>query len=411
MRIIAVNAGSGSLKVSLFEVVPQDSMAEPREPLWTALLDTTAPDQPPDELLVSLDAGGISSRLGSISKDTPAETRIRGMLALMTRDSTLGGKPDAVVHRVVHGGERYTEAVRMTEEVEAGIDRLCAFAPLHNPVNLAGIRVAKEIFGDIPHVAVFDTAFHQRMPRYAATYAGPREWFERGIRRYGFHGTSFRWAAEYGAALLGRKNDPGLCLVICHLGGGCSLCATVGGWSIDTTMGFTPLDGIAMCTRSGSVDPGILIHLLREGMDTDELEELLNRQSGLLGLSGISGDTRVLIPLAEHGNEDARLAIGVFRHRLRRGIGGMLGSMGRTPDALIFTDVIGESAPSIRAAACEAFGFLGLRLDREANEAGSADREISCAESSGRVLVVRSREDWQMVRECAALLGDPEKSL
>ena len=407
MRIMSINAGSGSLKVALFEADPRDNLAEPREPLWRTLLDTTAPDQPPDEFLVTLDIGGISSELGSIPKKAPLEARIREVLALLAEeDPRLGRKPDAVVHRVVHGGENFTAATLITAEVEGGIERLCSLAPLHNPVNLAGIHAAREIFAACPQVAVFDTAFHHRLPEYAATYPGPREWLGEGIRRYGFHGISFGWAAERSAALLGRENDPGLCLIICHLGGGCSICGTAGGVSMDTTMGFTPLDGIAMCTRSGSVDPGILIHLLRQGMGVDQLEELLNRKSGLLGLSGISSDTRVLVPAAEQGDEHARLAIGVFRHRLRQGIGQVLGSLGRVPDAVVFTDVIGESMPSIRAAACEAFAFLGLRLDREANQEGLADSDIACAESRVRVLVVRSREDWQMARECLELLRE-----
>ena len=202
-------------------------------------------------------------------------------------------------------------------------------------------------------------------------------WIDQGIRRYGFHGTSFRYASGRAAQLLGRINDPKLRLILCHLGGGCSLCATVGGRSIDTTMGFTPLDGIAMCTRSGAVDPGILLYLLRQGVSTDDLEKLLNKESGLKGLSGLSGDTRVLLPAATRGDDRARLALDVFIHRLQAGIGSMLASLGDVPHALVFTDAISEDEPSIRAAACAPFAFLGFDLDMQKNDISPLDADLA----------------------------------
>jgi acetate kinase len=200
-------------------------------------------------------------------------------------------------------------------------------------------------------------------------------------------------------------------LILCHLGGGCSLCATVGGRSIDTTMGFTPLDGIAMCTRSGALDPGILLYLLRQGVSTDDLEKLLNKQSGLKGLSGLSGDTRVLLPAATRGDDRARLAIDVFIHRLQAGIGAMLASLGDVPHALVFTDAIGESEPSIRAAACAPFAFLGLDLDMQKNDASSLDTDLATESSVIRVLLIKSREAWQIARECHAAQNQMTDSL
>ena len=307
--------------------------------------------------------------------------------------------------RAAPGGPACAGAPRGDGHVEAAIERLAAFSPLHNRSNLEGVRVARgALGGDAPQFAVFDTAFHRTLSDAAATYAGPYAWREKKIRRYGFHGSSFRGANARAAQLLGRAtDDPELRLVLCHLGGGCSLCATVGGRSVDTTMGFTPLDGIAMCTRSGAVDPGILLYLLREGMSVDELEKTLNQESGLKGLSGLPGDTRVIVPEVERGNVRARLAFDVFVHRLRAGIGAMLAALGgKRPDALVFTDGIAEDEPAVRAAACAAFGFLGLELDAAKNAASPPDADVATAGSAVRVLIVKARENWQIAREVHA---------
>jgi acetate kinase len=315
-------------------------------------------------------------------------------------------KVDVIGHRVVHGGAEFDEAVRITAEVEAAIERFASFAPLHNPSNLTGVRVARKLFGEGQwQFAVFDTAFHRTLSTAAAAYPGPSAWLDQGIRRYGFHGTSFRYASGRAAQLLGRTNDPELRLILCHLGGGCSLCATVDGRSIDTTMGFTPLDGLAMCTRSGAVDPGILLYLLRQGANANELEEMLNKASGLKGLSGLSGDTRVLVPAAARGDKHARLALDVFLHRLQAGIGQMIASLGAAPHAVVFTDAISEDEPSIRAAACAQFAFLGLHLDLQRNDASSLDSDLATKASTIRVLLIKSREAWQIARECHALFN------
>jgi acetate kinase len=407
MKILVLNSGSGSERITLFQI--EGSLpSEPPEPLWQGLIDSTAPGQAPGKLAVTFQTAERAEESYDIPADSPPAERIRRLLQTLRDDARVLREPkeiEAVGHRIVHGGAEYSSAVGVDEKVEADIERFAAFAPLHNEHNLEGIRVAREVLGsNTPQVAVFDTAFHRTLPDAAAIYAGPYAWIDRGIRRYGFHGTSFRWSAVRAAQLLGRTDDPELRLILCHLGGGCSLAATIGGRSVDTTMGFTPLDGIAMSTRSGGVDPGILLYLLRQGMTVDDLEKTLNKESGLKGLSGLAGDTRVVLPAAKNGNDRARLAIDVFMHRLRAGVGQMLATLGRRPDAIIFTGAIGESEPDIRAAACEAFAFLGLQIDHQANAASHADSDIAAANSSIRVLVIKTQENWQIARECADLL-------
>jgi acetate kinase len=407
MKILTLNSGSGSERISLFQI-ERSFPSEPPQPLWQGSIDTTAPGQSPGKLAVKLQIGDRGEENDIISADSSPAERIRRLLQDLQNDARVLREPEeikAIGHRVVHGGAEYSSAVRVNEKVERDIERFAAFAPLHNEHNLEGIRVAREVFGSkTPQVAVFDTAFHRTLPDAAAIYAGPYAWLDRDVRRYGFHGTSFRWSASRAAQLLGRKDDAELKLILCHLGGGCSLAGTIGGRSVDTTMGFTPLDGIAMCTRSGGVDPGILLYLLRQGMSVDDLDRALNKESGLKGLSGLVGDTRIILPAAKNGDERARLAIDVFIHRLRAGIGQMLAALGGQPDALIFTGAIGESEPDIRAAACEPFAFLELQVDSQANAASLVDSDIATANSAIRVLIIKTQENWQIARECAELL-------
>jgi len=405
MNIVSLNIGSGSQKVLLFSNEGVDGKGElAKAPVWEAKIDTTAPGQPAGKLFVSLKVNGTPQR-AEVANDTTIEERLIFAFDLMVRrDTGVLGRLfdiDAVAHRIVHGGARYANAVEIDDEVEKEIDRLGALSPLHNPVQLRGIRAAKKKFASTTRqVAVFDTAFHQSLPREAKTYPGPFSWTKEGIVRYGFHGSSFRYATSRITDIVGDSADRKL--ILCHLGGGCSLAAVLGNKSIDTTMGFSPLDGIAMCTRSGAIDPGILIYLLRNGVKVDELDRLLNQRSGLSGLAGLPGDTRIIIPEAEKGNDRARLALEVFIHRLRAGIGSMLASLGGC-DVLVFTDVIGESEPSLRAAACQPFSCLGLKLDPQRNLAVSGDMEISAGDSKIRVFVIESHESWQIAQEAAAL--------
>ena len=262
--------------------------------------------------------------------------------------------------------------------------------------------VVEKRFGPVPQIAVFDTGFHSRVPKPAFVYPGPYEWLAQGIRRYGFHGINHQYCAERTAQLLG-KDLRSLKLVTCHLGNGCSLAAIQDGHSVDTTMGFTPLEGLMMGTRSGSVDPGILTYLMRQGHLTGaQLDDLLNKNSGLLGISGISGDMRQIVASMKEGHPRAKLAFDIFVHRLRSCIGSMIAVLGGI-DALVFSAGIGENSSEVRAAACANFAYLNLRLDSEKNLHPSADRDIASAESAVRVLVVRAQEDWAIARECWGL--------
>jgi acetate kinase len=263
----------------------------------------------------------------------------------------------------------------VTAEVKAAIESVSVFAPLHNRAELEGMEIVEKLVGPVPQVAVFDTGFHRTMPLSAKTYPGPYEWFEQGIRRYGFHGINHQYCAERAAQLLGRNPDS-LKLVTCHLGNGCSLAAIRDGKSVDTTMGFTPLEGLMMGTRSGSVDPGILTYLIRQReLSASQLDDVLNKKSGLLGISGISSDMREVLAASKNPNDPARmerakLALEIYVHRLQSGIGAMIAVLGGV-DALVFTAGVGENSPEVRAATCDNFAFLGLKIDAGKNAVSS----------------------------------------
>jgi acetate kinase len=272
-------------------------------------------------------------------------------------------------------------------------------APLHTTAALEGIEIVEKVFKEVPQIAVFDTGFHRQMPLESAIYPGPYEWFENNIRRYGFHGINHQYCAGRAAQLL-KKDLQSLKIVSCHLGNGCSVTAVEGGRSVDTTMGFTPLDGIMMGTRSGSVDPGILIHLMRRRqLDSQQIDRILNHESGLLGISGISSDMREMLKAVKQGNQRAKLAFDIYVHRLRAAIGSMAAAMGGM-DALIFTAGIGENSPQVRAATCERLEFLGIELDQHANANPQLDADISTQQSRVRVWVIRAEEDWTIATEC-----------
>ena len=300
--------------------------------------------------------------------------------------------PDAVGHRIVHGGARFRDPVRIDSEVERALRDLTELAPLHLPKSLAALDAVNAALPDAPAIACFDTAFHATMPDAAATYALPERWRERyGLRRYGFHGLSHGYAARRAAEILGRDD----LRVTCHLGAGASLAAVRGGRCVDTTMGFTPLEGLVMATRSGSVDPGLLLWLLeREAMDERALAEALEHESGLRGLAG-SGDMREVIADAAAGDERARLAFDVYIHRLRGLIASMAAAAGGI-DALVFTGGVGENSSAVRAAAVEGLGFLGLALDPERNEQARPDGRVDEPGSVARVLVIAAREDLEI---------------
>jgi acetate kinase len=396
MKILVLNAGSSSQKSCLYDLATDraDFPDTPPHPLWEAVIDWTHQQGMAEikvktasaklvETLPSQDRRGVLSHL--------LATLWQGETAVLNSPSEI----NAVGHRVVHGGQNYSRPVQVTAEVKATIAQLATLAPAHNPANLEGIEAVEEILGEaVPQVAVFDTAFHSQLPQAAAIYPGPYAWVEQGIRRYGFHGISHEYCAQRASQLLNRSD---LKLVICHLGNGCSLSAVNNGRCIDTTMGFTPLDGLMMGSRSGSVDPGILIHLLRQGYTADQLDRELNKESGLKGLSGISGDMRQIMKAIEAGNPRAKLALEIYIHRLRTNIGAMLASLGGL-EALVFTAGVGENSPVVRAAACQAFEFLGLQLDPATNESRPVDQDIATVDSAIRVLVIHTQEDWAIAR-------------
>jgi acetate kinase len=306
---------------------------------------------------------------------------------------------NVVGHRVVHGGTAFEESVFVTPQVKTAIRKMAALAPEHNPANLEGIEAIERLAPAMPQVAVFDTAFHRSMPDETVVYPLPYDWYEKeGIRRYGFHGISHSYCARRAAQIL-NKDLSSLRLITCHLGNGCSLAAIRGGHSIDTSMGFTPLEGVMMGSRSGSVDPGILFYMQREkGYTADQLNTTLNKASGLKGIAG-SGDMRAILQKMHKGDARSRLAFDMFTHRLRSSIGAMLASLGGL-DALVFAGGIGENAAEVRATACAAFGFLGLELDERKNARSPADEDIATAHSQVRVLIVQTQEDWAIAQDC-----------
>jgi acetate kinase len=312
----------------------------------------------------------------------------------------------AVGHRIVHGGD-FRASVRIEAGVRSRISALAELAPLHNPPGLEALAAAESELPGVPQVAVFDTAFHASLPPATHTYALPGKWTrDWGIRRYGFHGLSHAWCADRAAAMLGRPVEE-LRLVVCHLGHGCSAAAILGGRCVDTTMGFTPLDGLMMATRSGSVDPGIVLHVqLRHGLSAQEVEHALNHESGLLGVSGTSGDMREVLASARAGDERARLALDVYTHRVRQAIGALAVTLGDV-DALVFTAGVGENSPEVRAQACRGLDLLGLELDADANARCRPDADVARRGTRARILVIATREDLTMLREVVRVIGAP----
>jgi acetate kinase len=314
------------------------------------------------------------------------------------------GPVDAVGHRIVHGGARYIEAVRISDEVLRGLCELADLAPLHQAKSLAALEAVSSARPDCPAVACFDTAFHATLPPGAATYALPLAWRERwGLRRFGFHGLSHAYAARRAAELLGRSPH-GLRIVTCHLGAGASLAAVKSGRSVDTTMGFTPLEGLAMATRSGSVDPGLLLWLLeRTELSEQQMAHALEHESGMLALAG-SADMRAIVQAAGGQDPYARLALDVYLHRLRAGIAAMAAAMDGL-DVVVWTGGVGEHAPAVRAAAADGLGFLGLYIDHDKNQAATGDQDVTGHGATARALVLTAREDLEIVRQVRAVLS------
>jgi acetate kinase len=404
MKILVLNAGSSSQKSCLYEIADEALPTQAPEPLWEGKINWIQ-DRGVAEIEVKTATGATLQE--SISGDSP-QAHLNYILHKLSHGATKVidqlSEIDVVGHRIVHGGQYYRDSVLITEEVKKAIASLSNLAPAHNPAALSGIEAMGKILGDVTQVAVFDTAFHATLPDAAAIYPGPYEWVEQGIRRYGFHGISHQYCSQRAAQILGRDVA---CerLITCHLGNGCSLAAIKNGHSVDTTMGFTPVEGLMMGSRSGSVDPGILIYLLQYcNYSVERLDYVLNKASGLEGISGISSDLREVREAMSttgyaQGNSRAQLAWDIYVHRLRSGIGAMLASLGGL-DALVFTAGVGEHSWQIRQAVCEAFGFLGLKLDLEKNQQQPVDEDIATADSVVRVLVIYTQENWAIAQQC-----------
>lgn len=393
MNILVINCGSSSIKAEVIDTVHGGHLFEMQitrigddRPVLT-FSDETEPRDcpgPGHKAVLSYSLMLLERKIGSI---------------------VLGG----VGHRVVHGGEYFSQPVLITPGVERKIDALSELAPLHNPVNLIGIEAARIAWPYLPHIAVFDTAFHHTLPHRAQAYALPSELAQQhGIRRYGFHGTSHQYVSQQAAAHLGFEPRD-LRIITCHLGNGCSVCAVEYGRSVETSMGMSPLEGLVMGTRSGDVDPGVLIHLMRsEGLDAQGLDQLLNRESGLKGLSGIGNDLRDIEARAAEGDDRCRLAIQVFSHRLRKYIGAYAAVMGGV-DAIVFTGGIGENSAMIRERAAQRLEFLGALLDEDANRDADTDdkraiADISRPNSRCKLLVIPTDEQYEIARQTAFIV-------
>ena len=404
MKVLVVNCGSSSVKFQLVETDATSAQAGTDRAIakglvenvgGTAVLKFEVPGRKPVK-----ETADILEHKIAVERILDFLTHGENGILRDRRDI------DAVGHRVVHGGERFKASALITDDVLEGIEACFDMAPLHNPPNVRGYKAVKAVLPDVPQVAVFDTSFHQTMPPEAYVYGLPYVLYERyAIRRYGFHGTSHRFVSARLAALLGRADDPSLRLITCHLGNGCSVAAIRGGRSIDTSMGFTPLEGLVMGTRSGDVDPAALLHAVaREEIGALEVNALLNKHSGLLGISGVSNDMRALLE-AEAANPRARLAVDVFCYRLRKYVAAYMGILGGL-DGLAFAGGIGENAPAIRARALAGLEGLGVRVDESANAAvHGSEAEISHAGAIARVFVVPTNEELLIARDTCAIVS------
>ncbi len=413
MNVLVLNVGSSSLKFQLVRTDQERLTDNTDEKLARGTIERLG-----GEAVLTLRAGdGPTQKTTATLRDHRAAVEwVIAWLVSSESGVALGGRAeiDAVGHRVVHGGERFTRSVRIDDAVLRGIEETIDLAPLHNPANLRGIRAAIAVLGaGVPQVAVFDTAFHQTLPAHAYLYAIPYQLYRRyRVRRYGFHGTSHRYVAHRWRQLTGTAREATR-LVTLHLGNGCSACAIQNGDSIDTSMGFTPLEGLVMGTRSGDVDPTILDYVGgKEGLTLGEAEALLNKQSGLLGISGLTNDMRELLAEArEHADRRATLAIDIFCYRVRKYIGSYLAAMGGA-DAIVFAGGIGENAPEIRARICEGLEWMGLAIDPARNDGLAGGREGAFHAEGSRLgaWVIPTDEELLIARDTyRAVSGAPAR--
>ena len=398
MNILVINAGSSSLKYQLLNPETGDLLAKGLcERIGIDGKFTYKPQAESKKVLDAID----------VAMPTHSEAIQAVLDALVDAENGVIGSMkeiDAVGHRVVHGGEAFNKSVLITDEVMKAIEDCIPLAPLHNPANLTGIRACQKVMPGVPMVAVFDTAFHQTMPAKAYMYALPYEYYENDkVRRYGFHGTSHKYVAGRAAAMLGKKPEE-LKLISCHLGNGSSVTAVDGGKSVDTSMGFTPLAGLPMGTRAGDLDAGILQYVMNKyGLSIDEMLNVLNKKSGVEGLSGVSSDFRDLENAAAEGNEKASLSREKFAYEVKKYVGAYAAAMGGV-DAIIFTAGVGENDKAIRAMVCKGLEYMGVKLDDEANSVRGKETVISTADSKVKVLLIPTNEELMIAMDTASIV-------
>ena len=396
MKVLVINCGSSSLKYQLIDM-------EGEKVLCKGLCER-----------IGMESSMITHEANGQKATTPAifPTHTEAFTEVVKKMTTGAGKVidsvseiDAIGHRVVHGGEKFAKSVVITDEVMQAIEECNPLAPLHNPANIIGIKACQELMPGVPMVAVFDTAFHQTMPPVAYTYAIPYEYYEKDkVRRYGFHGTSHKYVSQRAADMLGKPIEQ-LKLISCHLGNGSSVTAIDGGKSVDTSMGFTPLAGLPMGTRSGDIDAGILEYLMNKyGMDIKEMVNVLNKKSGVMGVSGVSSDFRDLEEAFEQGNERAGLAVDMFNYGVKKLIGAYAAAMGGV-DAIIFTAGVGENSASQRMAIASDLEFMGVKMDEDANKVRGEERVISAPDSKVTVLLIPTNEELMIAMDTEALVG------
>lgn len=396
MKVLVINCGSSSLKYRLIDMTKEECIAK-------GLVERIGLK---DSVLTQKSKVKHEYKVNEEVKDHQEAIKLV-LKALVDKDNGVILSMDeigAVGHRVVHGGERYKNSVVIDDDVLSYLEKCLKLAPLHNPSNIIGIRACQEIMKGVPMVAVFDTAFHQTMPEVAYTYAIEYKLYEDyRIRKYGFHGTSHKYVSNKLGEVLG-KDIKDLKIISCHLGNGASITAIKDGKSFDTTMGFTPLEGIVMGTRSGSIDPAIPTYLMKECNYTlEEVETLLNKKSGVLGISGVSSDFRDIEKAAAEGNKRAKLALDIFHYKIKGQIGAYIAQMGGV-DAIIFTAGVGENGPESRAACLSGLEFLGIKLDSEKNKLRGKLAEISAKDSKVKVYVIPTNEELMIAKETVNLL-------
>ena len=395
MNVLVINCGSSSLKFQLIN-------SESEQVLAKGLCERIGID---GRLTYQPEGGEKAVSEKAMPTHTEA---IQFVIDALTDENTGVVKSldeiGAVGHRVVHGGEKFTKSVVITDEVKAAIEECNDLAPLHNPANLIGINACRSIMPGVPMVAVFDTAFHQTMPEKAYMYGLPYEYYDKyKVRRYGFHGTSHSFVSKRAAELVGKPYDQ-VKTVVCHLGNGASICAVENGKSVDTSMGLTPLEGLVMGTRSGDIDPAIMEFIAKkEGLDIAGLMNVLNKKSGVEGISGVSSDFRDLDNAAAEGNDQAKIALEVFIYRVAKYVGAYVTAMNGV-DVIAFTAGIGENAGNVRAGVCKYLGYLGIEIDEEANKKRGEEITISTADSKVKVMVIPTNEELAIARDTVALV-------